>query len=165
VTGAIRVAPIAAPPPAFACGRRELDEWLAKHALQATRTGSARAYLAFEAAELVGYFALSAGSLEREQVGERTRKGMPRHQVPAVLLARLAVAERAQGRGVGAQLVGHIGGLVVRTSRLVAVRVLVVDALDVATAGFYEHLGFTPNEVEPLRLEVLVKDLEQLAAE
>lgn len=165
MSGAIRVAPIAAPPPAFSCGRRELDEWLARHALQATRTGSARAYLAYAAEDLVGYFALSAGSVERELAGERTRKGMPRHQVPVVLLARLAVAERAQGQGMGAQLVGHIGGLVVRTARLVAVRALVVDALDESTAGFYEHLGFTPNEVEPLRLEILVKDLEQLAAE
>lgn len=55
--------------------------------MQATRAGSARAYLAYEAVELVGYFALSAGSLERELAGERTRKGMPRHQVPVVLLA------------------------------------------------------------------------------
>jgi hypothetical protein len=54
VSGAIRVAPIAAPPPAFSCGRRELDEWLSRHALQATRTGSARAYVAHEADELVG---------------------------------------------------------------------------------------------------------------
>jgi GNAT superfamily N-acetyltransferase len=137
VSDAIRVVPIEAPPPAFACGRRELDDWLARHALQATRTGSARAYLAYEAEELVGYFALAAGALERELAGERTRKGMPRHQVPVVLLARLAVAEHAQGRGVGARLVGYIGGVVVRTSRLVAVRALVVDALDEATAGFY----------------------------
>ena len=138
---------------------------MARHALQATRTGSARAYLAYEAEELVGYCALSAGSVEREDVSERARKGMPRHRLPVVLLARLAVAQRAQGRGVGAQLVGHIGGVVVRTRRLVAVRALVVDALDEATAAFYQHLGFTTNEVEPLRLEILVKDLEQLAAE
>lgn len=29
--------------------------------------------------------------------------------------------------------------------------------------GFYEHLGFNAMEHDPLRLEILIKDLEELA--
>jgi GNAT superfamily N-acetyltransferase len=165
VTVRIRVAVLDGPPPAFTCGRPELDGWLASYALQATRAGSARAYIAWEGDVAVGYFALAAGELQYERGDERTRKGMPRHPIPVALLARLAVAKGAQGRGVGRQLIGQAGGLVVLASRLVAIRALVVDALDGPVADFYEHIGFSRLAPGSLRLGMLVKDLERLAAE
>jgi GNAT superfamily N-acetyltransferase len=106
VSSAIRVAVLDAPPPALRSGREELDNWLARYGLAATRAGSARVYLA-EAADgfAVGYFALSAGSVDPVYAGSRTRRGLPRHQIPVVLLARLAVEQTAQQRGVGRELV------------------------------------------------------------
>lgn len=160
----LTVAVLDAPPPAFCCGREELDGWLERHGLQATRSGSARVYLAHRDGQLVGYFALSAGAVEHERAGVRTRSGMPRHPVPAVLLARLAVAEEAKGHGVGRELVRSVAVLTVQTARLVAVRALVVDALDEDVAEFYAKVGFTPNEANPLRLDVLVKDLDALGS-
>lgn len=53
---------------------------------------------------------------------------MPRHPIPVVLLARLAVSERAQGRGLGRLLVEYAALATVKVARLVAVRALVVDA-------------------------------------
>ena len=107
-----------------------------------TRAGSARVYLAHADRALVGYFALAAGSVEHGQADERSRRGMPRHPIPAVLLARLAVAEAAQGQGFGRVLVGHAASLALQASHLIAVRLLVVDALDQPTAAD-ERLGFT----------------------
>ena len=157
------VAVLDAPAPRFRSGRPELDQWLSAHGLAATRAGSARVYLGYREAEVVGYFALSAGSIDPVLVGTRTGKGMPRHPIPAILLARMAVAEDAQGRGVGRELVAEAARLTLAVARLVAVRALVVDALDEAAAGFYEHVGFTRNEPNPMRLEILVKDLELAA--
>ena len=77
-------------------------------------------------------------------------------------LARLAVAQAAQGQGFGRVLVGHAASLALRASRLIAVRLLVVDALDQPTAGFYERLGFTRPVQDSLRLGMLVKDIEGL---
>ncbi len=157
------MAPLAAPPPELRSGRTELDDWLGKHALQAMRAGSARVYLAHAGRALVGYyFALAAGSVEHERADERSRRGMPRHPIPAVLLARLAVAETAQGQGFGRVLLGHAAALTLRASRLIAVRLLVVDALDHPTAGFYERLGFTGLVPDSLRLGMLIKDIEGL---
>ena len=166
MNGHIRVSPIEAPPPpGFRSGRSELDDWLAKFALQATRGGSARTSLALDDADvLVGYLALCAGEVQLAQADERIRRGMPRHPIPAVLLARLAVARDRQGQGVGRELVWH-AALTLRVSRLIAVRALVVDALDDQTARFYEHVGFTRLIAGSLRLGLLVKDLEALAGE
>jgi hypothetical protein len=41
----------------------------------------------------------------------------------------------------------------------------VVDALDPPTSGFYDRLGFTPLTPGSLRMRILVKDLERLAAD
>jgi predicted N-acetyltransferase YhbS len=165
VSSAIRVVALDAPPPEFRSGRVELDAWLSRYALQATRVGSARVFLAYEREELVGYFALAAGEVQHEHADARTRSGMPRHPIPVVLLARLAVAEAAQGRGIGRELVWHAAALSLRASRLIAVRALVVDAIDEETAGFYERVGFKRLAPGALRLRMLVKDLERLAAE
>lgn len=157
-----RVAVLRAPPPAFRSGHIELDDWLARYGLAATRSGSARVYLAEGQTGVVGYFALSAGSVDPALAGTRTRSGMPRHPIPVVLLARLAVSEQAQGRGLGRSLVEHAALATLKVARLVAVRALVVDAIDEAIARFYAQAGMTPNEANPLRLEILVKDLEPL---
>jgi predicted N-acetyltransferase YhbS len=114
---------------------------------------------------LVGYLALCAGEVQLAQADERIRRGMPRHPIPAVLLARLAVARDRQGQGVGRELVWHAAALSLRVSRLIAVRALVVDALDEPTARFYEPVGFTRLVAGSLRLRLLVKDLETLAGE
>ncbi|MDQ3647592.1 MAG: GNAT family N-acetyltransferase, partial [Actinomycetota bacterium] len=103
----IRVAPLQAPPPAFRSDHAELDQWLATHGTQATRSGSARVYLAESESRLVGYLALAAGSVDPVRAGTRTRSGLPRHPIPVVLLARLAVSQDAQGQGVGRELVRH----------------------------------------------------------
>jgi GNAT superfamily N-acetyltransferase len=159
----ITVAPLKAPPARFRSGREEFDRWLGEHGWAATRAGSARVYLARRGDGVVGYFALAAGSVEAARAGTRMRAGMPRHPIPTVLLARLAVSETAQGLGIGRGLVRHSGQITIHVAKLVAVRALVVDALDEPTGRFYEHLGFEPNDANPTRLELLVKDLEALA--
>lgn len=159
-----RVAVLTAPAPEFRSGRTELDEWLSKYGLEATRARSAIVYLAYSDERVVGYFALSAGSVDPTLAGSRTRRGMPRYPIPAVLLGRMAVIEEARGQGVGRELVQQVAAITLEVARLVAVRVLVVDAIDEGVACFYEHVGFTRNEANPLRLEVLVKDLDAAQA-
>jgi GNAT superfamily N-acetyltransferase len=162
VSDDVRVAPLRGASPDFTSGRDELDRSFAHHAPEATPAGSARVYVAHRRERLVGYFALCAGSVDPERAGTRTRKGMPRHPIPVVLLARLAVASDTQGGGIGHLLVRRAGELTVRAARLIAVRALIVDALDAETAAFYERVGFTPMQAEALRLEILVKDLEPM---
>ena len=88
----------------FTCGRVELDEWLARHALAAQQMDSARTFVAVRSGRVVGCFSLTMGSVVREEAPKRLVRGMPAYPVPMVLLARLAVDQREQGAGLGTRL-------------------------------------------------------------
>ena len=90
----------------FRCGVASLETWLVEHAAGADAAGSARTYVVVdeELDRVVGYHALTVASLERDEATGRASRGMPRHPIPAMLLARLAVDESAQGKGVAATL-------------------------------------------------------------
>jgi GNAT superfamily N-acetyltransferase len=71
-----------------------------------------------------------------------TVKKLPRYPVvPAALLARLAVAEGYQGKGLGGVLLSNA---ILRAARVeLGVFAVLVDAKDEAAQRFYEHYGFT----------------------
>lgn len=63
---------------------------------------------------------------------------------PAVLLARLAVATGAQGRGLGRALVEHAWRTCQAVSEQIGVRGLLVDATDENATRFYRSCDFVP---------------------
>lgn len=147
----------------FACGEEDLDEWLKHHAETATRRRTARIWVWIDNDdEVVAYYALAAHKVAREQVPSRIGRGGPR-EIPAVLLARLALSERLRGRGWGAVLVADALERVVVATQTVAARVVVVDALNESVARFYEALGFRriPGS---LRLVQKISDVEAALA-
>jgi GNAT superfamily N-acetyltransferase len=88
----------------FDCGTESLNRWLERHARQAHGAGSARTYVVHddEQDRIVGYHALAAASVTSEEATARATRGMPRHPIPAILPARLAVDTSVQGHGLGA---------------------------------------------------------------
>jgi len=52
---------------------------------------------------VVGYFALAPHLIEREEAPPSIGRGAPR-RIPAILLAKLALAEHLHGQGLGAEL-------------------------------------------------------------
>jgi GNAT superfamily N-acetyltransferase len=144
---------------AFACGEEALDTWLREQAGAAAKRGTARTWVWLDNENrVVGYYALAAHRVERERVPSRIGRGGP-EQIPAVLLARLALAESLRGQGLGPVLVADALARVVAATRTVAARIVVVDALAEGVAQFYESLGFRrlPGS---LRLVQKVADIE-----
>lgn len=90
---------------------------------------------------MVGYYALAAHKVAREHVPASVARGGPA-EIPAVLLARLALSEHLRGRGLGAVLVADALQRVVDATHTVAARLVVVDALNERVAQLYESLGF-----------------------
>jgi predicted N-acetyltransferase YhbS len=84
---------------AFDCGKPVLNDWLVRHARQAQGAGSTKTFVAADEDQVLGYFSLTVGQIDTFDVPERMRKGMGHYPLPVVLLARLAVATSAQGRG------------------------------------------------------------------
>lgn len=138
----------------FTCGHPELDEWLVRHARNATHQGT-RTYVLVEetSGEEVGYFAIAPHLIAREQTPRSIGRGAPQ-RIPAILLAKLALDERLHGQGLGSELLVHALTTIVTAARSAGGRVVVVDAIDSAAASFYQAHDFRPSPDNPHRLVV-----------
>lgn len=143
----------------FTCGVDSLDVWLKEHAGTSAARRTARTWVwANSRGVVVGYYALAAHKVQREHVPSRIGRGGP-IEIPAVLLARLALSRDLQGAGYGAVLVADALERIVTATKVVAARVVVVDAREETVAQFYERLGFRriPGS---LRLVQKIADVE-----
>lgn len=147
----------------FACGKESLDRWLLRYAGQGERRDATRTFVATGTDGAVsGYYTLLAGQVEHEEATEVVRKGLSRHfPIPAAILARLAVDTPSQRQGLGARLLDDALVRVCRAAQEVAVRAVVVHAIDDATAGFYERFGFRGLSSTPRTLMVTVTELRE----
>ena len=124
---------------AFDCGQPDLNGWLIKYALQNQSASSAQTYVGLVNDTVVGYYSLAVGQVEYGDAPERLRKGLARHPVPIMLLARLAVHKEWQGKGVGRALLRDAILRTVQASEIAGIRALVVHAKDDAAKRFYLH--------------------------
>jgi GNAT superfamily N-acetyltransferase len=149
----------------FDCGVGSLDLWLKKHALQAKAVGSARTFVVehAERQRVVGYHALTAASISHDEATPRAAKGMPRHPIPAALLARLAVDKTVQGHGIGAWLLRDAMLRTLAATESVGIRLLLVHAIDDDARRFYERHGFEASPTDPRNLQMLMKDIRAAA--
>ena len=126
----------------FTCGEVSLDTWLHEQAVPATARRTARTWVwVDQEGAVVGYYALAAHKVAREDVPTKIGRGGP-SEIPAVLLARLALSEPLRGHGLGEVLVADALARIVDATQTVAARLVVVDALHERLAQFYESLGF-----------------------
>jgi GNAT superfamily N-acetyltransferase len=86
---------------------------------------------------------------------------MPAHPIPTILIARLAVDRRHQGRQLGSRLLAEALRLAVTASDAAAARLVVVDAIDERATVFYRRRGFIDVLQNPLRLYRKVSDIRR----
>jgi predicted N-acetyltransferase YhbS len=143
----------------FDCGTEELNRWLRTQASQQEKSGNTRTFLAVDGPRVVGYYATTTYRLEPEEAAGAFGAGGLRYPVPAVLLARLAVDKSCHGQGLGARLLLHAMGELLKVSRSVGFEVVVVHAIDEPAATFYARFGFQPFCDHPLHLFMPLKHL------
>lgn len=136
---------------AFDCGKAELDEWLRSHARTATGQGTRTYVLVDEHGRVCGYFALAPHLLARDDAPPRLARGAPR-QIPAILLAKLALGSTAQGSGLGTELLLDALDTTLSAARRAGGRVVLVDAIDDDARAFYEHHDLQQLPGQPQRL-------------
>jgi GNAT superfamily N-acetyltransferase len=149
----------------FTCGQPELDRFLTRHALQAQQANSSQTYVAIDDNEVIGFYTIVAGEVQHAEAPERVVKGMPRHPIPLLVLARLAVHTNAQGRGIGAGLLLDALGRTLQVADVVGVRALAVHAKDDRAVAFYQHFGFTPSTTDARHLFMIIKDIRLAAGQ
>ncbi|MFM1797945.1 MAG: hypothetical protein RLZZ117_223 [Cyanobacteriota bacterium] len=147
----------------FDCGDAALHRFLQLHAWLNRRANASRTYLAVNDRQVVGYYTLVVGEVAPEGAPERIRKGLARHPVPLMVLARLAVDRDDQGQGLGAGLLKDAMMRILAAAEIAGIRALAVHAKDERARGFYSHFGFIASPTDPLHLFVLLKDLRALA--
>jgi GNAT superfamily N-acetyltransferase len=145
----------------FDCGNAMLNTWLHKYAWTNQQADSAKTYVALAADQIVGYYALTTGSVHKHETPERIAKGLANHPIGIVLLARLAVDTAQQGKGLGKALLFDALMRIEEAADIVAVRAVMVHAIDEAARSFYEHFEFEPSPVDPFQLLLLLKDIRK----
>jgi GNAT superfamily N-acetyltransferase len=103
-------------------------------------------YVAEEAGLLLGFATVSAAQVEIRDLPSAKQGRLPRYPLPVLRLARLAVDNRAQGRGVGLTLLKAVFVMARAMAGDFGCIGVVVDAKPQAVA-FYERYGFTALEV------------------
>jgi GNAT superfamily N-acetyltransferase len=146
----------------FDCSAEPLNSYLKRYALGNQSAGAAQTYVAAVGERVVGYYSLSAASVEYADAPERLRKGFARHPVPVMLLARLAIDRSWQGQGLGAALLLDALRRTLTAADILGIRAILVHAKDEDARAFYEHFDFDPSPVEPFHLFLLLKEIARL---
>ena len=147
--------------PLFDCGKAPLNEFLQRYALVNQANGSARTFVSLSEGQISGYYSLAAASAEHLAEPLRISKGLARHPIPMLLLARLAVDLKAQGQGLGRSLLQSALGKYLQASEVIGSRALMVHTIDEAAIGFYQSYGFEPSPVDATHLYLLTKDIRK----
>jgi GNAT superfamily N-acetyltransferase len=143
----------------FDCGKQELNEWLQRHALQSHHSDAARTFVVHQNLEVKGYYSLVSGQVLKGESPPRLGTGLGNFPIPIILLARLAVDLSLQRCGLGKGLLKDAMLRVIRISEDVAVRALIVDAIDEDAQRYYLQAGFVPFPEDRMRLMRMLKDL------
>lgn len=140
----------------FSCGEASLDEWLRRRALPNQTTGASRTFVvADESNHVVAYYAMATGAITHKEASGRIRRNMP-EPVPVMVLARLAVDQRFQGRHLGGALLQDAVQRTLAVSQDAGVRALLVHALNESSRQFYIHYGFEPSPVDCMTMMMLL---------
>lgn len=141
----------------FDCGEPTLNEYLQKRALTNHIGGAATCFVTTRNGKVVGYYALSSGSVSHNNVSGRVRRNMP-DPIPVVILARLAIDVSAQGEGLGRGLLLDAISRCIAAAEIVGVRAILVHAFDDDARQFYLHHDFESSPIDPLVQILLLKD-------
>lgn len=149
---------------AFDCGQDPLNRFLIRFALTNQQANASQTYVGLADGVVIGYYTLVVSEVAYDDAPVRLKKGLARHPVPLMLLARLAVSHAWKNRGIGSGLLKDAMLRTLQAADIGGIRALAAHAKDDSARAFYEHFGFIPSPTDPLHLFVLVKDLKRIIA-
>lgn len=134
----------------FSCGNSKLDQYLQRQANQDIKRKITRVFVATEAIQpannatnkIIGFYTLSALSIEAKHLPDKFARKLPKHPLTAVLIGRLAIDQKQQGSGIGRMLLIDAIKRTLQASETIAVFAIIVDAKDAYAKSFYEAFGF-----------------------
>lgn len=136
----------------FDCGEPALDDFLRRQAGQLQRHGFGKTYVALGPMSdegdggdaVLGFITVSVGQVAAVSMPPTLK--LPRYPVPILRIGRLAVDRRAQGQGLGQDLLAFALHLALDFADRVGLWAVVVDAKHETAAAWYRRLGFVATQ-------------------
>lgn len=146
----------------FDCGEPALNDFLQRQAGQLNRKGFAKTYVALaqDGFTVTGFVTVSAGQMQTQLFPANLKR--PRYLAPVLRVGRLGVATGEQGRGIGQTLMAFALQLAFDMAQQVGLCAVIVDAKHAQARAFYESLGFTPTQDDPLCLYLPISTLRKV---
>jgi GNAT superfamily N-acetyltransferase len=148
----------------FSCGKPPLDEFLQRLVSQYEKRKLGRTYVAVRppAKKVCGYYTLASGAIAFEHLPDVAAKKLPKHPVPVILLARLALDRSLQGQGHGESLLIDALERCLGVADQLVVHAVEVDAIDPQAKAFYEKYGFVALLDNPFHLFLPIATIRQI---
>lgn len=147
---------------AFDCGSPALNQFLQRYALVNQKASSAQTYVCCVEGAVAGFYSLVVGSVDPGSAPSRLSKGLARHPVPVMILARLAVDRAHQCKGLGQALLKDALLRTAQAADIAGIRALLVHAKDESAREWYESWEFEPSPTDAYHLFLMLKDLKSL---
>lgn len=143
----------------FNCGDEILNEWLQKRALKNQGLNASNSYVICDANRVVGFYAISTGSIERLNAPGAVTRNMP-DPIPVMVLGRLAIDQSYQGQKLGVALLKDAMLRTLKVSKIVGVKALLVHAISEEAKRFYLHFGFQESPINSMTLLLTIKKIK-----
>ncbi len=149
---------------AFTSGKPSLDDFIRTRVSQYEKRRLGKTFVAVPEGEhrVIGYYTLSAGTVTFEHLPTEAARKLPKHPIPVVLLARLAVDQSAQGKRLGEGLLLDAFQRALDLSEKLGAHAVEVDAIDDSAVAFYVKYGFSPLIDNPKHLYLPMATIEKV---
>lgn len=147
----------------FRCGQQQVEDWLAKQALQSQEKNlSVTRALIGEQDVIAGYYTIAMGQVDFSDLPADIAKQLPRRALPVAVLAWLGVSETHQKQGLGRLLLAQALADCYRAGQTFAFVAVILDCVDDAAKAFYQRFDFAELPGHPYRLFLPAKQLEAM---
>ncbi|MEN9432513.1 MAG: hypothetical protein RLZZ422_102 [Pseudomonadota bacterium] len=150
---------------AFDCGKPAMNQFLNRFAAKHAELGLSSTWVLLEESNteklpIAAYYTLASTTVYRESLP--VKQSLPTYPIPVVILARLAIATKHQGKGLGEKiLISALRHAFQLTQQGLPAYGLILDAIDEQALGFYQHFEyFEPMTDDPMRLFLSMNSLK-----
>ena len=141
----------------FDCGVSSLNEWLKRQSLKNEISGASRTFVVCMDMKVIGFYALAAGSVNRQDAPGKIKRSMP-EPIPVMVLGRLAVDVNWQKKEIGRGLLKDAVLRTVNAAKHAGIRALIVHTLSEEARNFYLRHGFQKSPLNQLTLMLPLPD-------
>lgn len=144
----------------FDCGDANKNTFLKKFALQNTKGGLGRTYVAVTETDqfsVCGYYTISSSSI----VFDNPPPHLPRYPLPSILIGKLATDLKFQGQGLGTMLLFDALKRSARVAEEIGIFLVEIKAVDENARAIYEKRGFTAMQDDPFKMFMNLKKVRK----